>query len=94
MHTVRVYDASSVRKTADHFYKLLVEVKEHLECDWGVNVVAITSDASGESRKGRTMAHNANPSLVVPDCYAHQARVYFVTVATIIDIFEGQPYCW
>jgi hypothetical protein len=72
VHTVKVYDTSSDCKTADHLLMLLEEVRKHLEMEWGVTVVAVTSDASGESRKARRMLYNIDNSLVVPDCYAHQ----------------------
>jgi hypothetical protein len=70
--TVRVYDTSSERKTAENLVKYILDVKEHLEMSWGVIVVAVTSDASGDSRKARKMVVKQMPYLVAPDCYAHQ----------------------
>jgi hypothetical protein len=49
VHSVRVHDTSSKRKTAENLLRVLMEVKEELERDWGCVIVAITSDASGES---------------------------------------------
>ena len=43
-----------------------------LEQEWLVTVIALTSDASGESRKARNLLIKAFPALVAPDCYAHQ----------------------
>jgi hypothetical protein len=50
----------------------MVEVIEHLRSEWGVTVVAFTTDASGESRKARKMLLAQFPHLVCPDCFAHQ----------------------
>ena len=75
LYTVRVVDTSSDRKTAEELHKHLKSVREDLEKNWGVIVVAASSDAAGESRKGRVLMHQEDPSLVVPDCYSHQVRV-------------------
>jgi hypothetical protein len=69
---VRVHDASGERKTAENLFQLMVEVIEQLRSEWGVTVVAFTTDASGESRKARKMLLACYPHLVCPDCYAHQ----------------------
>ena len=71
---MRVHDASNERKTADNLFKLMVEVIEELRSEWNVNVVAFTTDASGESRKARKMLLAHFPYLVCPDCFAHQVR--------------------
>jgi hypothetical protein len=70
-----VYDTSSERKTAERLLRMMLEVKAELEADWQVEVIALTSDASGESRKGRTDLVKAVPSIVGPDCYSHQVYV-------------------
>ena len=72
MYTVRVHDASKERKTADNLFKLMLEVNEKLKKDWQVNIMGVTTDASGESRKARTLLLRHSPHLVCPDCYAHQ----------------------
>lgn len=71
---MRVHDASNERKTADNLFKLMVEVIEELRSEWNVNVVAFTTDASGESRKARKMLLARFPYFVCPDCFAHQVR--------------------
>lgn len=67
-----MYDTSSERKTAERLLRMTLEVKASLEAEWHVEVIALTSDASGESRKGRMDLVKAVPSIVGPDCYSHQ----------------------
>ena len=50
MHTVQVVDVSAERKTAEHLKELVKDVIKDVEEEWGLEIVAITSDASGESR--------------------------------------------
>ena len=52
--------------------KLLEEVITEAETVWRVKVVAVCTDASGESRKARKLLKAKFPRLVTPDCYAHQ----------------------
>jgi len=48
-----------------------------VEKNWEVDVVAVTSDASGESHKACKMLHEQFSKFVVIDCQAHcQVRVY------------------
>lgn len=47
---VRVVDVSAQRKTAQHLKILMISVIEEVQLGWKVNIVAVTSDASGESR--------------------------------------------
>jgi hypothetical protein len=54
---------------------MMLEVKAELQADWQVEVIALTLDASGELRKGRTDLVKAVPSIVGPDCYSHQVYV-------------------
>lgn len=88
VHTVRVYDTSTERKTAAELLKKILEVKEHVETIWKIILVAVTSDASGESSRARRDLVKAFPSLLGPDCYAHQInRVvydYFAQPSTSI----------
>ncbi|KAJ7938633.1 hypothetical protein B0H13DRAFT_1460255, partial [Mycena leptocephala] len=72
VYTVRVHDASLERKTAEILLKLMLEVIETLKKDWGVELIAFTTDASGESRKARRLLRELMPHLITPDCYAHQ----------------------
>ena len=75
IHTVRVFDASSERRDAEHLYDHMREVISLLTNEWNVEVVALTSDASGESRKARKMLSAAYPHIIAPDCYAHQVSM-------------------
>lgn len=72
IHTLRVHDSSGESKTADKLLALLESVIKEAETDWGVRVVAVCTDASGESRKARRLLKVKFPHLVTPDCYAHQ----------------------
>ena len=72
MHTLRVHDSSGESKTAEKLLTLLELVIAEAEADWGVKVVAVCTDASGESRKARRLLKAKFPHLVTPDCYAHQ----------------------
>ena len=76
---MRVYDTSSERKTAERLLCMTLEVKALLEADWQVEVITLTSDASGKSRKGRMDLVKAVPSLVGPDCYSHQVYANYPT---------------
>ncbi|KAG1842535.1 hypothetical protein DFJ58DRAFT_665878, partial [Suillus subalutaceus] len=53
VHTVRATDVSSDWKTADHLKILILDVVKEVEGKWKATIVAITSDASGESRAAR-----------------------------------------
>ena len=72
VYTIQVHDASSEGKTAENLLALILMVKNTVEKDWGVTVVAVTSDASGESSKARRLTVKSHRELVVPDCYGHQ----------------------
>ncbi|KAH7919498.1 hypothetical protein BV22DRAFT_1090514, partial [Leucogyrophana mollusca] len=90
VHTIRVQDVSSERNTAENLVTLLKNVMEDVQKNWGVNVVAITSDASGESRAARKRLVKQFPWLVAPDCYAHQINLivgdYFK--APVVTIYK------
>jgi hypothetical protein len=45
-----VVDVSADRQTAQHLKALVKEVMQEVQEGWGVKIVAVTSDASGESR--------------------------------------------
>ncbi|KAF9232801.1 ribonuclease H-like domain-containing protein [Melanogaster broomeanus] len=78
VHTVRVTDVSTEQQTADHLKRIILDVKDSLEKDWKVTVIAITSDASGESRAARKRILVDFPWLMVPDCYAHQKAMELI----------------
>ncbi|KAF8164061.1 ribonuclease H-like domain-containing protein [Pholiota molesta] len=72
VHTVKVFDTSSERKTAEALFGEIQQVRDLLRDEWKVTVVAMTSDAAGESKKARRLLVEADPSLIAPDCWAHQ----------------------
>jgi len=45
-----VVDVSAERRTADHLKEMVKDVIRDVQGEWGLEVVAMTSDASGESR--------------------------------------------
>ena len=77
IYTVWVHDAHSEDKTADKLLEHLLSVIEEVETAWGCHVVAVCSDASGESQKAQRLLQEKFPHLVTPDCYAHQVCKYF-----------------
>ena len=77
VHTLRVHDSSGEPKTAEKLFALLELVIVEAEVDWGVKVVAVCTDASGESRKARRLLKEKYLHLVTPDCYAHQVSGSF-----------------
>jgi hypothetical protein len=50
----------------------MIDAINIVEKDWKIKVNAVTSDASGESRKARRLLGAQHRNLVTPDCYAHQ----------------------
>jgi hypothetical protein len=48
------------------------EVYNKLKDEWGVVVVGLVTDASGEARKARRLFARKFPFLIVLDCYSHQ----------------------
>lgn len=73
---MRVHDASTERKTTENLLRILEEVVKDLEGNWKARVVAVVTDASGESRKARRLYGRKYKWVIVLDCYAHQVRVY------------------
>ncbi|KAF4622376.1 hypothetical protein D9613_009287 [Agrocybe pediades] len=86
LYTVRVNDTTIERKTAENLLVQMEDVILHLESDWRAKVIAFTTDASGESKKARSLLQKKCPRLVTPDCYAHQINLivgdYFKTKGT------------
>lgn len=72
MFTVKVFDTTIDRKTAENLLELIERVMEMLKNKWGSEVTSVTSDASGESAKARRLLKEKYPELVLPDCAAHQ----------------------
>ena len=70
-------DVSAERRTADHLKEMVKDVIKDVQEEWGLEIVAITSDASGESRAARKRLVQEFPWLVAPDCYAHQVSGLF-----------------
>ena len=79
MHTVKVFDTSNERKTAENLLKEMIEVMQILGIKWKVEVVAMCSDAAGESKKARSLLLAKFPALIGPDCWAHQVSFEITT---------------
>lgn len=58
-----------------------------VEAEWGVKVIAIVTDASGESAKARSEYAKLHPEVIVLDCYTHQVHLNY----RIIDLFLLTP---
>ncbi|KAG2029305.1 hypothetical protein BDR03DRAFT_936854 [Suillus americanus] len=59
-------------RNAEELLKQIIESINQVESEWGVIIIACTTDASGESRKAWRLLHAKFPHLVTPDCLAHQ----------------------
>ena len=59
----------------------MLEVKKMAEEEWGVIVVAFTTDASGESRSARKQLVALFHHLICPDCYGHQVKSILICLA-------------
>ncbi|KAI5898768.1 uncharacterized protein SCHCODRAFT_02173469 [Schizophyllum commune H4-8] len=75
VYTVRVHDGTSEPRSAEHLAELLEAAVKECKEKYGVDVIAICTDASGESRKARSILAKRFPGLVLPDCYAHQIQL-------------------
>jgi hypothetical protein len=64
-----------------------------LRNDWGAVVIALVTDASGESRKARQLFGEKYPWIIVLDCYAHQVNIEFYFWATV-NIVLDQSRGW
>ena len=56
--------------------KEIEEVYNKLKDEWGVTVVGLVTDASGEARKARRLFARKYPFLIVLDCYSHQVSKF------------------
>ncbi|KAK0505457.1 hypothetical protein EDD18DRAFT_1305538 [Armillaria luteobubalina] len=66
-------------KTAAKLFERMIEVINILENEWGVCVIAFTTDASGESQKARKLLGCRFPYLITPDCYAYQRHIFLLS---------------
>jgi hypothetical protein len=76
VHTVEVHNTTKERKTAENYLKEIDEVYNKLKDEWGVVVVGLVTDASGEARKARRLFARKYPFLIVLDCYSHQVSEF------------------
>ncbi|GBE86226.1 hypothetical protein SCP_0901050 [Sparassis crispa] len=74
-YTVRVFDTTNEVKSANNLVRMLKTVIKVVEDEWGVIVIAVMSDCSGESRSARSILVRERPDLVAPDCYSHQINL-------------------
>lgn len=72
VYTIKVFDTTTQRKTADRLLDQMHEVLEIVRVKWDAVAVAFTTDASGEAKKARRLLGQERPNLVTPDCYTHQ----------------------
>ncbi|KAG2033154.1 hypothetical protein BDR03DRAFT_1014523 [Suillus americanus] len=72
LHAVHVHDASGDSHNAEELLKQIIELINQVESEWGVIIIACTTDASGESHKAWRLLCAKFPHLVTPDCLAHQ----------------------
>ena len=94
IYSIRVHDAHGQEKNAENLLQLLLSVIEDVKNGWRSNVVAVCSDASGESRKARRLLREMYPHLVTLDCYAHQVCRDFCLYIYICLQFIDKPHCW
>ncbi|KDQ55684.1 hypothetical protein JAAARDRAFT_208479 [Jaapia argillacea MUCL 33604] len=74
-YTVKVFDTSNQVKDSANLIVMIREVIRIVETDWGVTVVAVTTDCGGDARGARAAIVRERPYLVGPDCYAHQINL-------------------
>ena len=68
------------------------EVINVVEKEWGIEIIAFTTDASGKSRKARRLLSQERPHIIMPDCYAYQVGIFFNHSCRLI--FVDQSGCW
>ena len=68
-------------------------MKGLLQDEWNVVLVAFTSNASGESRKARSLLAQECTELIVLDCYAHQVCNIPTCKKIKLMHFSDQSYC-
>ncbi|KAF8159827.1 hypothetical protein B0H34DRAFT_748685 [Crassisporium funariophilum] len=67
----KVFDTLSERKTAEALFGEIQQVRDLLRDECGVTVVAMSSDAAGESRKAWCLLVKADPSLIHQQCWGN-----------------------
>ncbi|EPQ58521.1 hypothetical protein GLOTRDRAFT_37090 [Gloeophyllum trabeum ATCC 11539] len=89
LHTVKVYDTTTKVENAENLIAMICEVIQIVEKDWGILVIAITSDCGGDSRAAWKAVVTADTHLVGPNCDAHQINLivgdYFNASALFLD---------
>ncbi|KAI0762361.1 hypothetical protein C8Q74DRAFT_1206957, partial [Fomes fomentarius] len=75
VYTICTFDTSDEPKTAENLRKMIVKVLAIVEDKWLAVTVAVTTDCGGEARAAWSLLIKQRPSLVEPDCYAHQVWV-------------------
>ena len=67
-----MHDGSGEPRSGEHLADLIEAAIKDAREKWGVIIVAVCTDASGESRKARKLLAERFPEMVFPDCQAHQ----------------------
>jgi hypothetical protein len=65
--------------------KEIEEVYNKLKNEWGVVVVGLVTDASGEARKARRLFARKYPFLIVLDCYSHQVSIFARIIKVLVS---------
>ena len=86
VQTVKVVGTSAERKTAENVLARYINgVINLLEIEWDVEVVAVTSDESGESRTARQLLGRDRPEIMIPPGLLH---FIFLIACLIINIYR------
>ena len=70
------------RKSGDNLFNHLHEVLKIL-LEWGVETVAVCSDAGPDASKARRLLIRVRRDIVSLDCYSHQVSTCFVNCAEL-----------
>ncbi len=73
--TVQIEDHSIERKSGDHLFERLKDVKKDVETTYKVTIIAVVTDAGPDGRKARRLFAAEFPHIIVLDCYAHQVFI-------------------
>jgi hypothetical protein len=97
VYTVKVEDTSEERKTAEKLIIHLEAAMKEVEEKWGVTVVAIVTDPSGECRKARRILGRKYPgslySIAIHTRYVYFSIIFKIdTNSAAHDI--DQSCCW
>ncbi len=91
--TVKTEDVSLERRTGEFLFERLKVVYEMVQTEYGVRVIAVVTDASGDSRKARRLFARHFPAVIVLDCYAHQVCIVYVYEIRSHGLVD-QSNCW